>query len=73
MYLGEYSEISFIYGENTDIYRSCSVTYKNNFYLFGGLYEKRQVLKIRVLIYYNSVSDQYSQWMSTRKNWRSQF
>ena len=41
--LGDYSEISFEFGPNTDVYQSCSVTFRGHFYLFGGGNEPRQV------------------------------
>jgi len=43
---GEYSDIWFVYGDKTDVYESCSVTYQNRFYIFGGHYEKRQISMI---------------------------
>ena len=40
----EHTEIDFGYGHDTDLYLSCSVQYQDTFYIFGGLFEPRQVL-----------------------------
>ena len=44
-YSGDYREASFRYGSNTEIYYSCSVEYKNEFYVFGGNKINNQVNK----------------------------
>ena len=36
----------FLYGENTEVFQSCGLTWRNQFYLFGGANEKRQVAKL---------------------------
>ena len=35
-----------IYGEDTEVYTSCSVTFRNRFYVFGGLSQKRQISEV---------------------------
>ena len=32
-------EINFSFGDGTDARRSCGVTFKNEFWMFGGVYE----------------------------------
>ena len=44
--LGGYSRVNFEFGLKTDIYESCSVEYKNKFFVFGGYYEQRQVTRV---------------------------
>ena len=44
-YSGDYREASFQYGSSTEVYYSCSVEYKNEFYVFGGENIKNQVNK----------------------------
>ena len=41
-------EINFSFGDGTDAYGSCGVTFKNEFWMFGGWNEKRQVNKHNV-------------------------
>ena len=42
--IGQYSQnVSFQIGAGTDLDRACSVEYRNQFYVFGGQYEWRQV------------------------------
>ena len=36
----------FSYGENTEAFRSCGMTWQNQFYIFGGLNEKTQISQI---------------------------
>ena len=36
----------FLYGEKTEVFQSCGLTWRNQFYLFGGTNEKRQVSKL---------------------------
>ena len=36
-------EASFTFGDNTEVHFSCSLEYRNQFYVFGGLNQKRQV------------------------------
>ena len=45
VYLGDHRQASFEYGENTEIYYSCSVEYENEFYVFGGHDIMKQVNK----------------------------
>jgi len=42
--MGEYSEVDFEYGPNTDLSGSCSVQFQNKFYVFGGGYQPLQVI-----------------------------
>ena len=42
-YKGEHQDAIFDYGVDTDLYLSCSVQYKDAFYIFGGLFQPRQV------------------------------
>ena len=42
-YLGEFTQTNFEYGDNTDVYRGCPIEYKNQFLVFGGENNKRQV------------------------------
>ena len=46
LFQGEYSEIDFTYGADTDLHQGCAVEYKNQFYVFGGENEKWQISKI---------------------------
>ena len=32
------------FGEETQVHGSCSVTYRNKFYIFGGQFQKRQII-----------------------------
>ena len=41
-------EINFSFGDGTDASGSCGVTFKNEFWMFGGENEKRQVNKHNV-------------------------
>ena len=41
--LGEYREANFDYGSGTEIYWSCPIEFQNEFFVFGGTYNKRQV------------------------------
>ena len=34
------------FGEDTEVYKSCSVTYRNRFHIFGGDSEKRQISEV---------------------------
>ena len=36
----------FLYGEGTEAWKSCSISWKNEFYIFGGRNERRQISKI---------------------------
>ena len=36
----------FTYDANAEVYASCSVTWRNNYYVFGGLNKKRQISQI---------------------------
>ena len=38
---GLYKQISFDKGENTEVYQSCGLTWKNQFYIFGGYWHKK--------------------------------
>ena len=40
---GGYDRIDFEFGDNTEVYLSCSLQWQNLFYVFGGFDEKRQV------------------------------
>ena len=40
------SDIDFIFGENTDVYQSCSLTWRGEHFVFGGLNERDQISKI---------------------------
>ena len=42
------TDFNFEFGENTSVYYSCSIKYKNEFFIFGGNYgdERRQISKI---------------------------
>ena len=40
---GDYKKLEFEYGYNTEVYFSCLLQWKNEYYLFGGLNEERQV------------------------------
>ena len=33
---GDYREAEFQFGRRTEVFRSCSIEYKNQFYVFGG-------------------------------------
>ena len=37
------SDFMFMYGDETEVYHSCSVTWQNQFYIFGGDKKKNQV------------------------------
>ena len=39
-------DLSFVFGENTQVCQSCSVTWLNEDCIFGGRVEKRQISKI---------------------------
>ena len=43
IYSGEYREASFEYGTQTEVWDSCSVEFKGEYYVFGGKEEKTQV------------------------------
>lgn len=40
-------ETTFEFGENTEVYGSCSATFQNEFYVFGGYREEYQISKIQ--------------------------
>ena len=40
------SELMTVYGEETEVHGSCSVTYQNRFYMFGGKKQKRQISEV---------------------------
>ena len=40
---GGYHRLSFQFGLSTEVYNSCSLQWKNHYYVFGGRNEKRQV------------------------------
>ena len=42
----EDTNFQFILGENTQVHKSCSITWRNEFYIFGGSQEKRQLSKV---------------------------
>ena len=39
-------DIDFIFGEDTQVYAPCSLTWRGEHYVFGGRYESRQISKI---------------------------
>ena len=41
--LGGYDQLNFQFGHNTEVHHSCSLQWQNNYYIFGGYYERRQV------------------------------
>merc|ERR1712241_1051206 len=43
---GNWREPNFYYSYETEVYSSCSVTFKNEMYVYGGFQEKRQVSTI---------------------------
>ena len=42
---GGYKKLNFVFGNDTEVYRSCSLQWHNHFYVFGGIHygKKRQV------------------------------
>ena len=38
--------IDMVFGPHTSCYQSCSVTYRNRFYVFGGWNDKRQISEV---------------------------
>ena len=40
---GGFDHLDFEFGSQTEIFYSCSVQWKNQYYVFGGWHEKRQV------------------------------
>ena len=45
-YAREDRNFYFLMGENTQVYGSCSVTYKNEHFVFGGFTEEKQISQI---------------------------
>ena len=44
---GRKNEIScFSFGTDTEVYRSCSLTWENNFYIYGGYKNRRQISQV---------------------------
>ena len=41
--LGGYEKLDFEFGDGTEVGHSCSLQWKNEYYVFGGYNEKRQV------------------------------
>ena len=41
--LGEYTQTNFVYGVGTTVEDGCSIEYKNQFLVFGGYNNTRQV------------------------------
>ena len=39
-------DIDFIIGDNTEVYNSCSLTWRGEHYVFGGWNQRRQISKI---------------------------
>ena len=39
--------IIMVHGEETEVYVSCSVTYRNKFYVYGGSDQKRQISEVK--------------------------
>ena len=42
------SDLVTEFGDETQAHGSCSLTYRNRFYIFGGQFEKRQISEVRV-------------------------
>ena len=40
------TRIQISFGEETEVHDSCSVTYRNRFYVFGGFNQKRQISEV---------------------------
>ena len=40
---GGYEQLDFQFNDNTEVYRSCSLQWKNHYYVFGGENQKKQV------------------------------
>ena len=40
---GGYDQLNFQFGHNTEVHQSCSLQWQNNYYVFGGTSERRQV------------------------------
>ena len=38
--------IAMVIGKETEVYKSCSLTYRNRFYIFGGENEKWQISEV---------------------------
>ena len=41
--LGGYEVVNFEFGKDTEVFRSCSLQWQNQYYVFGGYNKKRQV------------------------------
>ena len=42
----DYVQLNFQFANNTEVYHSCSIQWKNNYYIFGGGNIKHQVLMV---------------------------
>ena len=40
------NDFSFTFGKNTEVYKSCSVTWRGEFFIFGGFDDKKQITKL---------------------------
>ena len=39
-------DFRFTFGRNTDVYKSCSVTWRGQLFIFGGRHETKQISKV---------------------------